>query len=71
MTQRERIYDYMKEFGSISTMEAFRDLGVTRLAARIGEMESSGIQIERQFETAKNRYGDKVSFARYSLAVPQ
>lgn len=32
-TQADRVLDYIKQFGSITTLEAFRDLGVTRLSS--------------------------------------
>lgn len=67
MTQCERIMDYMREFGSITTMDAFNDLGVARLASRICDLRNQGIQIESKRETRKNRYGEKVSYSRYTL----
>ena len=41
MTHHQRIFDYMERFGSISPMEAFRDLGETKLSTRIGEMRQT------------------------------
>jgi hypothetical protein len=35
MNQYERIDKYLDDFGSISPMEAFHDLGITKLATRI------------------------------------
>ena len=67
MTQNERILKYMTDFGSISTMEAFIELGVTRLPSRIHEIIASGIKVDNRMETAKNRYGENVHFMRYSL----
>ena len=67
MTQKERILDYMERFGSISTMEAFTDLGITRLSARIFEIRNDGIEISEQLERSKNRYGENVHYMRYSL----
>lgn len=67
MTQCERILEYMQEFGSITTLDAFRDLGVSRLSARIWDLKREGYDIEKDFETAKNRWGQLVSFARYTL----
>lgn len=34
-TQRDLILQYIKDFGSITPMEAYSDLGVTKLATRI------------------------------------
>lgn len=68
MTQVERIIQYMDDFGSISTMEAFTDLGVTRLASRIHEIRQF-MPIVGEMVSGKNRYGEKVSFMRYRKAV--
>ena len=67
MTQQERILKYMQDFGSISPMEAFRDLGITKLATRISEMTRAGRAVTRQMETSRNRYGDTVRYMRYRL----
>ena len=67
MTQRERVTKYINEFGSISSLEAFRDLGVTRLADVIFKMKKDGIEINTRTEKSVNRYGDIVYFARYSF----
>lgn len=67
MTQNERIIAYIKDFGSISPMEAFRDLGITKLATRVSEMKAEGIEFEQKYEKAKNRYGEPVYYMRYKL----
>lgn len=69
MTQRERILKYIEDFGSISSMEAFTELGITRLASRIHELSRSGVPIKKEMASAKNRYGEDVHFMRYSKAV--
>ncbi len=68
MTQCERVLDYMKEFGSISALEAYKDLGIMRLAARISDLEHRGVSIERLQEHAMNRYNEKTTYTRYKLA---
>ena len=37
-TQADRVLQYIHDFGNISTFDAFTDLGVTRLSARIFEL---------------------------------
>ena len=66
-TQRDRVLSYIQEFGSISRREGFMDLGIVELSSRIGELEAMGYQFNRETETSKNRYGDSVSYTRYSL----
>jgi hypothetical protein len=67
MTQKERVYKYMQEFGSITQAEAFNDLGVYRLAARISDLRRDKIKIRSQQKAGKNRYGETVYFSEYSL----
>lgn len=67
-TQGMKILRYLWAFGSITPLEALRDLGVMRLAARIGELEQQGVEIIHERETGENRLGEKVTYSRYRLA---
>ena len=67
MTQQERIIEYITEFGSISPLEAFKDLGCTRLAAQIFELEKKGYVFDHIPQTGTNRFGEKTRFTRYSF----
>ena len=66
-TQNERVLDYITKFGSINPMQALSDLGVMRLARRISDIKRMGINVRKDMVHAKNRYGEDVCFARYSL----
>jgi hypothetical protein len=66
--QRELILEYITRFGSITPMEAFADLGITKLATRISEMRRDGVGIKVESVSSKNRFGKTVHFAKYSLA---
>ena len=66
-TQAERIIDYMTEFGSITQMDALRDLSCMRLASRISELRKAGYPIKSEIEVVENRYGEKCYIKRYSL----
>lgn len=67
MTQRDAILDYINEFGSITPMEAFADLGITKLATRISEMRKDGMHFNIEMVKRKNRYGKTVHYAKYTL----
>lgn len=55
--QRERIYNYMASNGSITPMECFEKLKITKLSTRIGEMKREGIKIaDEMVTTDKSRY---------------
>ena len=65
MTQNERVLKYMRDFGSITQLEAIRDLGCMRLAARIDDLKREGHMICSDTEKSKNRYGENTRYARY------
>lgn len=48
MTQRDRVIQYIKDFGSITRAEAFNELGIVELAARICELERMGYKFEKE-----------------------
>ena len=67
-SQCARIIEYMQVFGSISTLEAFNDLGVARLASRVHDLKGMGYNIESEIKSSKNRFGEKTYFKVYRLA---
>lgn len=68
ITHKDRVLKYIEDFGSISSLEAFKDLGNTRLSASIWLLRhEDGLEIDNINETKKNRYGDKTTYARYYL----
>ena len=67
--QQIQILWYIYDFGSISPMEAFSDLYITKLATRISEMRSMGIQFDQDYEGRENRFGKKVRYMRYRRAA--
>jgi hypothetical protein len=69
MTQCEKVLEYMKDFGSITPIEAMQDIGCMRLAARIADLREQGHPIGRRMKTSKNRYGRDVTFAEYYLIM--
>ena len=71
MTQRERVIQYLKDFGSITRAEGFTQLGIVELPARICELERMGYKFNKETVFSKNRYGDKVYFTKYSLREEQ
>lgn len=67
-SQCARIIEYMQVFGSISTLEAFNDLGVARLASRIHDLKRMGYNITSEIKSSNNRFGEKTYFKVYRLA---
>lgn len=67
MTQHERILCHLQDGGTLTQAEAFVEYGVGRLSSRICELRAAGYPIKYEFVGGKNRYGESVSFVRYSL----
>ena len=68
ITQRDRVINYIREFGSISSWEAYKDLGITQLATRIKELKEQGYEFRTEWESSTNRFGEKTDYKRYYLA---
>ena len=64
MNMKFRVLNYINQFGSITTWEAFKDLGCTRLSEYIRQLRQE-LPIEDEWEESINRYGEKVQFKRY------
>lgn len=63
---RERIISYMREFGSITTYNAFIDLGCSRLPEYIRQIKEEYSVCDEWVHTV-NRYGEKTKYKRYWL----
>jgi|TARA_R100000329_G_scaffold141093_1_gene123675 predicted RNA-binding protein (virulence factor B family) len=66
-THYTRLLDYLKEFKHITSLDAIRDLGNTRLSATIYELRKDGYNIISEDLTVKNRWGNNTIIALYKL----
>lgn len=66
-THCARILNYMRTHDGITSQEAFAELGVSRLAARIRDLKRSGYPIIGNMVEVKNRYGETCRVKRYSM----
>lgn len=64
ITMKERVLNYIKDFGSITTFQAFTDLGCTRLSEYIRQLRME-YDIDDEWQKTLNRYGDKVEYKKY------
>lgn len=68
MTQCEMVLKYIEDNGSITPMEAFSYLGITKLATRISEIiRYKGVAIEKETISGYNRFGKLTTYMRYSF----
>jgi hypothetical protein len=68
LNHEERVLKYMQENkDGITPLSAWRDLGVYRLSDCIWKLRNSGHTIITDKMTARNRFDEKCSFARYYM----
>lgn len=59
-----RVIDYMREFGSITTRDAFIDLGCTRLSEYIRQARMT-LNVKDEWIKGTNRWNETVQYKRY------
>lgn len=67
INQRELVKKHLNKRGSITSWEAIKLYGCTRLSAVIYDLRSEWCDIKTEHVTKKNRYGYFVTFAKYVL----
>lgn len=67
MSQCDRVLSYMREHTGITQLEATREFGCLRLAARIADLRHKGIAITDLWVEVPNRYGEKCKVKEYRL----
>ena len=65
--QQAAVLAYIIQHDSITSMEAFERLGVTRLSAVVYNLKRKGYKIKSEPEQVKTRYGATATISRYSL----
>ena len=66
MTQKEMVLNYMKENGSITSMQAFQ-IGITRLSARVWDLRNDGVKVSARTVKYKARDGKNKHYDQYFL----
>lgn len=66
ITQTQAVLMYLEENGSITHLEAQKELGIMRLASRIVDLKKMGYEIVSTTEKVATRYGS-TRIKRYRL----
>lgn len=69
VTQCERVFRHIQDYGSITSAEAIQEYGIYRLASRISDLKKLGVPINKEMVSGKNRYGERTSYARYTIGT--
>lgn len=67
MTQEDMILNHLKNYKTITSLEAIQEYGITRLSAKIYNLRNMGYQITNDWTSGVNRWGKKVNWVKYTL----
>jgi len=67
MSQADRVLSYLESGNTITTLDAFKELGITRLGARIFELRQQGHPVQSNRLTVTNRFGEDCSISEYYI----
>ena len=65
--QKEAVLYHLQQFQTITSLEAIKDYGATRLSGIIFQLRKDGYNIESLPFVRKNRFGNTVTLAKYYL----
>ena len=66
---KERILRHLIDYGTITSWEAYKEYGCTRLSQYIYLLKKDGYSFTDENEPFVNRCGEKSHFKRYRLEV--
>lgn len=67
MNKTKAVLEWLQTHASISSMEAIKQFGATRLSAIIFKLRKKGYNIETVKCEGTDRFGNRMQFARYYL----
>lgn len=63
--QQQRVLDYIKDGSTITSLDAFNKLGITRLAAVIYDLKNLGYFIGSRRISVRNRFNENCNVSEY------
>ena len=67
MSQQKRILNYLKQGKELTRLNSWKELNVLEAPARISELRAEGHHIHTEMITIRNKYGEKVRIAKWTL----
>ena len=65
--QKQAVLYHLKQFQTITSLEAIKEYGATRLSGIIFQLRKDGYNIQSLPFIRKNRFGNTVTLAKYYL----
>ena len=66
-SQKKAVLKYLQTHKKITSLNAIKLFGATRLSAIIFDLRRNGYNIKTHIRTGKNRFGNTVGYAEYEL----
>jgi hypothetical protein len=70
VNQRTSVMYHLMAFGHITSWEAIKEYGITRLSSIIHGLRNEGYRIDSNDVSKKNRFGNSVTFTKYVYVRP-
>tara|TARA_R110002153_G_scaffold19728_2_gene67577 strand:+ start:400 stop:648 length:249 start_codon:yes stop_codon:yes gene_type:complete len=67
MSQEDKVIQFLQEGNSITSLDAFRFWGITRISAHIHSLRKAGFDIIREDIKVKDRNGKRATIGRWAL----
>ena len=67
VTQKYRLYNYLKDGNKISTFNAMYDLGIADLQGVIRDLKKEGVEINSEYKQVQTRFGGTATVKEYRL----
>jgi hypothetical protein len=65
--QMKAIKDYLESGNSLTSMEAYKKFGCTKLPSRISDLRKSGMAIKTIMMEGETKYGTPTRYAKYII----
>jgi len=67
VAQTERLRKHLESGSSINPLQAWKELGIYRLSARVFDLRQAGVDVSGEFVEVQNQYGEKCRVKQYSI----
>lgn len=66
-TQCDRLLHHLRDIGPVNPMDAWTNLGIYRLGARVFDLKGRGFDVRKRDAVVLNRWNEKCRVAEYYL----
>lgn len=66
-TQADLVLQFIRQTGSITSLQAIQELGIIQLPRRIYDLKARGVRFSCRMVNVKNRRGETTRVKRYTL----